>query len=229
MEIFSHPLFGLLITFMTFEIGKIIYSKTKIPIFNPLLVSIILVVSILVAFDIPLEAYDRGGSVLSLFLGPVTIILAVPLYKQIHLLKAQFVPILIGVSVGSAVAVLSVITLGRLVGLDELLLLSMSPKSITTPIAMGLSNNIGGVQAITVGCVVITGVTGAVIAPMVCKFFKIKNEMARGIAIGTSSHAVGTSKAIEMGEVEGAMSGLAIGLSGIATIVILPIILKFLL
>jgi len=228
MEIISHPLFGIILTLATFEVGKRIYNKFRLPILNPILIAILLIVGVLILFNIPLASYESGSNMLSLFLGPVTVILAVPLYKQLNLLKSHLFPILIGVTVGAITSITSVIVLGKLMGLEKVLLLSMAPKSITTPIGMELSRNIGGIQAITIVGIMITGITGAVMGPIVCQVFRIKNKVARGIGIGVSSHAVGTSKAIEMGEVEGAMSGLAIGLTGIATIVVLPIMLRIL-
>ncbi|GLI58193.1 membrane protein [Propionigenium maris DSM 9537] len=179
-------------------------------------------------FKIPLESYESGSKMLSLFLGPVTVILAVPLYKQLDLLRSHLFPILIGVTVGAITSIATVIILGKVMGLERVLLLSMAPKSITTPIGMELSKNIGGIQAITIVGIMITGITGAVAAPIICEVFRIKNRVAKGIGVGVSSHAVGTSKAIEMGEVEGAMSGLAIGLTGVATIIVLPMVLKVL-
>ena len=226
MEIINHPLFGIILTLISFEIGKKVYSKFRLPIFNPILIAIIIIVGVLLSFGIPINSYENGSNMLSFFLGPVTVILAVPLYKQLDLLKSNLFPILIGVTVGASTAITSVLILGKLMRLDEVLLLSMAPKSITTPIGIELSKNIGGIQAITIVAIMITGIAGAVAAPMVCELFRIKNKVAIGIGIGAASHAVGTSKAIEMGEVEGAMSGLAIGLTGIATIIILPIILK---
>lgn len=228
MEIISHPLFGIILTLVTFEIGKNIYNKFRLPIFNPILISILLIVIVLRGFNIPLDLYENGSNMLSLFLGPVTVILAVPLYKQLHLLKKNLYPILIGVCVGVVTAITSVIILGKLMGLEKILLLSLAPKSITTPIGIELSKNIGGVQAITIVGIMITGITGAVLGPFVCDLFRVKNKVAKGIGIGVASHAVGTSKAIEMGEVEGAMSGLAIGITGICTIALLPILLKVL-
>ncbi len=228
MEIVSHPLFGIILTLVTFEIGKHIYNRLRLPIFNPILLSILMIVGTLTLFDIPLDSYERGSDMLSLFLGPVTVILAVPLYKQLHLLKKNLYPILIGICVGAATSITTVIVLGKLMGLEKVLLLSLAPKSITTPIGIELSKNIGGIQSITIVGIMITGITGAVVAPFVCELFRIKNRVARGIGIGTASHAVGTSKALEMGEVEGAMSGLAIGITGITTIVVLPILLKVL-
>lgn len=228
MEIISHPLFGIILTLGTFEIGKRTYNKFRLPILNPILIAIILIVGVLMVFKVPLASYENGSNMLSLFLGPVTVILAVPLYKQLNLLKSHLFPILIGVTVGAITSITSVIVLGKVMGLERILLLSMAPKSITTPIGMELSRNIGGIQAITIVGIMITGIAGAVAGPVICEVFRIKNKVAKGIGIGVASHAVGTSKAIEMGEVEGAMSGLAIGLTGVATIIVLPLMLKIL-
>lgn len=222
------PNFGILISVIMFEIGLYINKKTKIPLFHPLLISIGLIIITLLVFDIPLESYEKGGNMISFFLGPATVILAVPLYKQINLLKEHTMPILIGILAGVITSVISVIGLTKLFGYEEDMIYSMIPKSITTPIGIEVSDTIGGIPSITVVAIIVTGIVGAVIAPFICKLFKIKNNVAIGIAIGTSSHAVGTSKAMEMGETEGAMSGLAIGLAGLLTALLVPIILIFL-
>ena len=163
-----------------------------------------------------------------MFLGPATVILAVPLYKQLLLLKKNFVPIIIGISVGSVVSVISVILLSTVFNLDKEIIISLIPKSVTTPIGVEISNSLGGITGITVMAVILTGITGAIIAPTVCKIFKINNPVARGIGIGTASHAVGTSKALEIGETEGAMSSLSIGIAGLITVVVAPICLDIL-
>lgn len=224
----NHPLFGIILTFVSYEIGRWAYNKWKLPILNPILIAIVIIVSLLKGFSIDLKSYEVGGNMLSFFLAPVTVILAVPLYKQLDLLKKNFFPIIVGAFVGASTAIISVVVIGKLLNLEEVLLLSLAPKSITTPIGLEMSKIIGGILPITIVGIMITGITGAVLAPTICKVFKIRSGLARGIAIGASSHAVGTSKAIEMGEVEGAMSGLAIGLTGIATIVVLPIIIRIL-
>lgn len=184
MEITSHPLFGIILTLGTFEIGKRIYNRYRLPILNPILIAILLIVGVLMAFKIPLDSYESGSKMLSLFLGPVTVILAVPLYKQLDLLRSHLFPILIGVTVGAITSIASVIILGKVMGLERILLLSMAPKSITTPIGMELSKNIGGIQAITIVGIMITGITGAVAAPIICEIFRIKNRVAKGIGVG---------------------------------------------
>ncbi len=226
--IIENMFFGIVISLIAFELGKIIYNKTKLPIFNPLLTSIIIVIVILKIFNIDFELYNKGGQFINMFLGPATVILAVPLYKQLLLLKKNFVPIIIGISVGSVVSVISVILLSTVFNLDKEIIISLIPKSVTTPIGVEISNSLGGITGITVMAVILTGITGAIIAPTVCKIFKINNPVARGIGIGTASHAVGTSKALEIGETEGAMSSLAIGIAGLITVVVAPICLDIL-
>lgn len=219
----SNMFFGIFISLVAYEIGKMIYKKTKLPIFNPLLVAIVLVILFLKVFNIDFETYNQGGQFINMFLGPATVILAVPLYKQLSLLKKNFIPIIIGITAGCFISVLSIILLSKAFGLDNNIIISLLPKSVTTPIGIEISNSLGGVTGVTVLAIVITGITGAIIAPVVCKIFRITNPVARGIGIGTSSHAVGTSKALEIGETEGAMSSLSIGIAGLITVVIAPL------
>lgn len=219
----SNMFFGIFISLVAYEIGQIIYKKTKLPIFNPLLVAIVIVIALLKIFNIDFETYNQGGQFINMFLGPATVILAVPLYKQLSLLKKNFIPIIIGITVGCFVSVISIILLSKVFGLDNNIIISLLPKSVTTPIGIEISNSLGGVTGVTVLAIVITGITGAIIAPIVCKIFRITNPVARGIGIGTASHAVGTSKALEIGETEGAMSSLSIGIAGLMTVVIAPL------
>lgn len=219
----SNMFFGIFISLVAYEIGQMIYKKTKLPIFNPLLVAIVLVILFLKVFNIDFETYNQGGQFINMFLGPATVILAVPLYKQLSLLKKNFIPIIVGITVGCFISVLSIILLSKGFGLDNNIIISLLPKSVTTPIGIEISNSLGGVTGVTVLAIVITGITGAIIAPVVCKIFRITNPVARGIGIGTASHAVGTSKALEIGETEGAMSSLSIGIAGLITVVIAPL------
>lgn len=207
----------------------LIYKKTKFPLFNPLLIAIILIIGFLLIFRIDLQTYNFGGEFISLFLSPATVILAVPLYNKLEILKKSYKEILIGITIGSTVSVISVLTLSKLFKVEKSILLSLVPKSITTPVGVELSKQLGGIPSITVAAIVITGILGAVLAPVLCKIFKIEDKLAIGIAIGTSSHAAGTTKAMEMGETEGAMSGLAIGVSALVTVLIAPIIVRILL
>lgn len=227
-ELTNSPYFGIILSILFFEIGLWVNRKTKISILNPLLIAVIGVLLFLTVFNIEFESFNKGGSLISFFLGPATVVLAVPLFKQIKLLKSNFIPILIGVTVGSLTSIISVFFLGKVFGLKEEIILSLIPKSVTTPIGIEISNQIGGISPITVGAIVMTGIIGAVIAPIICKVFKIKDEVAKGIAIGTASHAVGTTKAMEMGETEGAMSSIAIGMAGLITVFLAPFLVLIL-
>lgn len=215
----TSPLFGVFLCIVCYAIGVKINKVTKSPIANPLLIAIFLVIVILQVFHIPLKNFNAGGDVISMFLAPATAAIALSIYRQLDLLKKNLLPIIIGTAVGSAVSMTSVFLLCRAFQLDEKLTASLLPKSVTTPIAMEISKQHGGLIPVTVAAVVITGILGAVLAPVLIKIFRIENPIVAGVAIGTCSHAVGTSKALELGEVEGAMSGIAIGMSGIITVI----------
>jgi len=223
-NLLNNPLFGVIISLGAFEIGKFIYSKTRMAIFNPLLISVTFIILVLLKFDIPFESYSQGGDIIVFFLGPATVVLAVPLYKQSELFKSYFVPIILGIIVGALVAMISVVLMGKLMGLNITLLRSFMPKSITTPIGIEVSKTLGGEPSITIMGILITGITGYIVAPAVCKLFRIKNYIARGVSIGSASHAIGTTKAIEMGEITGAMSSLAIVVTGLVTLILAPIL-----
>lgn len=221
----ASPFFGIVLCIGTYSMGLWINRKTKSPIANPLLIAIVLTILILSTFHIPLEDFNRGGNLIAFFLIPATAALALSIYRQVWLLKRNFFPVIIGSAVGSLVSMGSVYGLCRLFRLDEVLIHSLIPKSVTTPIAMDLSIQLGGEPSITVAAVVVTGIVGAIFAPALIKLFRVNNSIAAGVAIGTSSHALGTAKALEIGEVEGAMSGIAIGVSGILTVLFATIIL----
>ncbi|WP_319507441.1 LrgB family protein [uncultured Methanolobus sp.] len=222
------PVFGIGISLLTFYAGGLLYKKTGSPLMNPLVLSMLIIIVLLLSFHISFEDYNRGGQFISFFLGPATVILAVPLYKKISLLKENVVPILAGISIGSAAGIASIIVMCKMFGFDELISISMIPKSVTTPIGIEISNQLGGLPSITVAAIVFTGIAGVLLGPMVCKLFKIDNKVAIGVAIGTSSHALGTTKAVELGETEGAMSGLAIGIAGLVTVFLAPVLAKLL-
>lgn len=217
--IFESPLFSIVLCIVAFEIGIWINKKTKVAALNPLLIAIALIIVVLKLVNIPLEAFDKGGQIINLFLAPATVVLAIPMYTYFQTLKENWLPIVVGTVVGALSSMISVIVLCKVFGLDDVMLASLIPKSVTTPIAMEVSKQGGGIIAVTVAAVVITGIIGAVIAPSLIKIFRLKDSVSIGLAIGACSHAVGTSKAIQLGEIEGAMSGLAIGLTGIFTVV----------
>ncbi|MGL4977708.1 MAG: LrgB family protein [Cetobacterium sp.] len=220
-------LLSILISLVAFQIGVYIYKKTKITLLNPLLIGISLVIFTLIKLDIPLSQYNKGTEIITFFLAPATVVLAVPLYNQIEILKKNIVPILVGITMGSLSAILSVIYLSKLVNLEKNVLISILPKSITTAIGIEITKSLNANTGLTIVAIVSTGIVGAAIGPAICKLTKIDNSIAKGVAIGTASHAVGTSKAIELGEVEGAMSGLAIGIAGIITVFLIPFLVIF--
>lgn len=219
-EILSSPFFGIFLTVASFQLSIWIYMKTKLSILNPILISAILCIAFLKITGISLENYQVGGRLVYVFLGPATAVLALSIYRQLPLLKKYLIPVLAGTIVGAAVSIGSVFLLCRLFGLDDVLTNSLLPKSATSPFAMDISERMGGIPSITIAAVVLTGILGATFAPLLVRVFRIKNPVAVGIGIGAASHAGGTSKAIEIGEIEGAMSGTAIGLTGIATVLL---------
>jgi predicted murein hydrolase (TIGR00659 family) len=227
-EFLNTPLFGIVISIIAFQIGVWINKKTKLSICNPLIIAIILVIVFLISFDIDYDTYNIGGSMISFLLGPATVILAVPLYKQIDKLKEDGLPIIVGIVVGSLTSMLSVFLLCKLFGLDEVLTLSLMPKSATSAISMEISDQVGGIPALTVSAAVFTGIIGNIVGPHVYKLFKVKDEVAEGVGLGTAAHSAGTAKAMELGEVQGAMSSLAIGVAGIVSVFLMPWLVKIL-
>ncbi len=222
--LFRSPLFGIMLSILAYGLGVLINRKTRCAAANPLLIAILLVIGVLVAFRIPLESYQRGGDFIALFLAPATASLAVSIYRQLPLLKKNLLPVLAGCGTGSLASMGSVWLLCRLFRLDEALTASLLPKSVTTPIAIEIASQYGGIPSITVAIVVLTGILGAAAAPALIRLFHIRNPVEAGLAIGTCSHAVGTSKALELGEAEGAMSSIAIGVSGLLTVLFAMII-----
>lgn len=217
-ELCASPFFGISLSIIAFAAGIAIQKKTRLVLCNPLLIAIVLIIGVLLIFDIPFDSYNEGGEIINMFLGPATACLAVSIYTKLELLKENWLPILVGCAAGSLTSMASVYGLCRLFGLDESITISLIPKSVTTPIAVSISSSHGGVVPITVAAVVFTGILGSILAPLLIKLLKIQNPLVAGLSIGASSHAMGTSKAIELGEVQGAMSGLAIGICGIITV-----------
>lgn len=221
-------LFGIAITLVTYEIGLWIKKKVGLAIANPLLISVILTVAFLLIFDIDYETYENGAKYISIFLTPATVCLAVPLYRQLELLKKYPKAIFGGIFAGVLTAMVSIFLLSLAFGLNHEQYITLLPKSITTAIGMGVSEKMGGITTITVVAICITGILGNIMAEAVCKLFHIDHPIARGLAIGTSAHAVGTAKAMEMGEIEGAMSSLSIVVTGILTVISVSVFANFL-
>ena len=219
-EIVYSPYFGIALSILAFGIGVKLHQKWKTPLCNPLIVGIVLVAAVLLLFKIPYEAYNVGGEIINMFLAPATACLAVAVYSKLAILKQYWLPILVGCTAGSTASMASVYAMCRLFHLDESLQVSLLPKSVTTPIAVSVAESAGGVVPITVVAVIFTGILGSIVAPLLIRLFRVSDPVAAGLAIGASSHAMGTSKAIELGEVEGAMSGLAIGICGMITVLL---------
>lgn len=212
--------FGVFISIITYEIGVLIKKKLKLAIFNPLLISIALIIVFLLVFHMDYNVYESGAQYLSYFLTPATVALAVPLYEQIKPLKKNWKAIVAGILSGALTSALCVLVVALLFQLDHKQYVTLLPKSITTAIGMGLSEELGGIVTITVAVIVVTGVIGNMFAESICKLFHITDPVAKGIGIGSASHAMGTAKAMEMGEIEGAMSSLSIAVSGLLTVVV---------
>ena len=219
-ELFASPFFGIALSILAFLIGVEIRKRTGLELCNPLLIAIVLVSALLLVCRIPYEDYNQGGAVINMFLAPATACLAVSIYTRIQLLKENWLPILVGCAAGAITSMGSIYGLCRLFRLDEAVTASLLPKSVTTPIAIEVAGSLGGIQAIAVVAVIFTGILGSIFAPLLIKLFRVKDPVAAGLAIGACSHAVGTSKALELGETEGAMSGLAIGVCGMITVIV---------
>ncbi len=226
-ELLFNPAFGLLLTIACGYIFWWLKSFKRLSWINPLLFSVILIILLLQTLNIPYEAYKEGADIIQVFLGPITVILAVPLYEHRDELIKHKLSILSGTILGSLSALISVFVLGHLFGLSDLFIDSLLPKSITTPIGISASHILEGIVGLSVLSIVITGIFGAAIAPLVFSILKIKSPIAKGVALGTTSHAVGTAKAYEMGKLCGAMSGLSIGLSGIVSIIWIVVLSTF--
>jgi putative effector of murein hydrolase len=219
-ELLSSQAFGIMLTLLFYIIGGYLYQKTKFPFFSPLLVATLLLMAYILIADINMATFITDLSGIQLFLGPLIVSLAVPIIKQINLIKKNILPILVGSFVGAASSMLVVVLLGNWMNLDMEILLSVIPKASTTPIAIEVSERIGGIRAITVAVVVLTAVIGAVIVPSLIKWFKIKDPMVIGLGLGSTSHAIGTSKALEIDPIAGAIAGVDLVFTGIATALI---------
>lgn len=219
-SVLSSPFFGLGLSVICWCLAVKLQKKTGLLVCNPVLVTALMVIAVLLVFDIPLSHYQVGGGLLKMMLGPATAVLALNIYQQRKVLGTHFVPVLTGCMAGSLASILCVLALCRVMNVEEMFTASMLPKSVTTAIALGISENGGGVPGITAAAVILTGLEGAMLAPLFARVFRITDPVAEGVAIGACSHAVGTSKAMEIGELQGAMSSIAICVCGIFTSVL---------
>ena len=224
MKITEKPIFGITITLITYLFGVWVNKKTKSVFLNPLLISSLIIIAFLLIFKIPLENYQKGADFIQMLIAPATTALALSMYKNIETIKENFLAITVGCVTGALTSITCVIVLCKLFNIQEEIYLSLLPKSVTTAIGIQISAEIGGIVPITSAAVFFTGFFIGVTAPYLIKIFRIKNRIAAGIALGTSGHAFATAKAIEIGDVEAAMSGIAIGICGLATVVFMTVV-----
>ena len=223
-ELLHTELFSLTLVVGTYLAALGLYKKTRLPLLHPLITSIFGIILVLQLLQIDYETFEKGSHLIHFMLGPSVVALGYVLYEQMQHIKGNVVSILTAISVGALVGIVSVIAIGYWMGADAALIASLEPKSVTTPIAMGISEQSGGIPSLTAVVVVAVGIFGSIVGPFVMKALGIESRIAKGLALGASSHGVGTSVAIQLGAVEGALSGLAIGLMGIMTAILVPIV-----
>ena len=227
-EFFENSLFaGVALSLISYMIGTMLKKKLKLGLFNPLLISIVISIIVLWIGKVDYETYHESAKYLSWLLTPATVCLAIPLYEQWELLKQNYKAVFCGLLAGTVTSLTTVFVLAKLCELSHEEYVTLLPKSITTAIGMGVSEELGGYVTITVAVIIITGILGNMFGELICKLFKITELISKGLAFGASAHAIGTAKAIEIGEIEGAMSGLAIAVSGILTVAFAPVFANF--
>ena len=209
---------GVSLSLLSYALGAFLKRKFKLAFFNPLLISIAVTIVVLLVSKTDYETYNSGAKYLSWLLTPATVCLAIPLYEQLQLLKNNWKAVTFGILSGVLTSLLTVFVLSKILGLSHQHYVTLLPKSITTAIGMGVAEELGGYVTITVAVIIITGVLGNIFGELICKIFHITEPVSKGLALGTASHAIGTAKAMEMGEVEGAMSSLSIAVAGILTV-----------
>ena len=223
--LYSSPVFGVSLTLVVYFLAEGFKKRTGFSFANPLLISILILMGIIKVLSIPLEAYEVGGAHISFFIKPATVALAIPLYYHYDVLVKNIKAVSAGIFVGVSTSILSVSFLSKVFGLEEVLKLSLLSKSITTPIGIELTQQVGGIVPVAIASIIFTGIFGALIGPWFLKTIGVKDKTALGIALGTSAHVIGTSKAIELNEEVGAMSAIAIPLAGILTVLLAPLIM----
>ncbi len=223
-EVFAMQPFGLAFVLGIYLAAVWLYKKTRFSLLHPVLTSILVIIAVLSILDVEYSAFREGSQLIDFMLGPSVVALGSQLYEEVKLIKRNSLSILTAIAVGSIVGIVSVSLVAKWLGADEVLITSLQPKSVTTPIAIELAGRFGGFQPATAIVVVLTGVFGAVVGPFVLDKAGISSKIARGLAMGSAAHGVGTARAIELGAVEGAISGLSIGLMGLATAIFMPLL-----
>lgn len=229
MKLFDNPAFGMVLTILLFSFGSWLHGRIRtvrsLSFLNPFVIAVISGMLIIGLTGIPLESFNKGGQFLNFFLGPLVVVLAVPIYRSRQLIRLHALPILGAVITASFVSITSVVWLSRLLGLDDGIIRSMMGKSTTTPIAMELAAMTGGDESLAILGVTLTGILGSMMGKQLFALLKIRHPLAQGLALGSTSHAIGTAEAFSIGATEGAMSGLAMGISGIVSVLWLPILM----
>lgn len=211
-----------MITLIAYEVGKYIQKRTGLKVLSPFLTGSLLIIAVLLLGDIDYENYKRGANIISFFIGPATVSFAIPLYKNLHILKRNLIPILTGILGGLFIGLLSAYGLCVMFGINEQVTISMFPKAVTSAIGYAIAEMIGGIPEIALVLIVVAGVTGYLVGGSILKLLKIDNPIIKGITLGTNSHIIGTAKAMEMGEEEGAMSSAAITIAGVIMVFLVP-------
>ncbi|HQR03950.1 MAG: LrgB family protein [Proteobacteria bacterium] len=228
-ELMVQPLTGLLLTLLLYVFGLAIYRRSGgNPLANPVIVAMVVLVPLLIVTGTPYAEYFRGAQFIHFLLGPATVALAIPLHAQIRRLRTMFTPLVTALLAGSATAVVSAVLIGRALGASRETLLSLAPKSVTTPIAMGIAERLGGLPPLAAVLVILTGTLGIVVAQPIYRLLRIHDPATRGFALGLAAHGIGTARAFQMNEISGAFAGLAMGLNGLLTAVMLPLLLPLL-
>jgi len=224
-EFFASPAFGIGVTLMVYALAQLLYQRTRLILLNPVAVSIVVLIAMLIVCKIPYTSYRAGGDMILFLLGPAVVALGLPLYEQRSEILKRKLPILCGVLAGALASIISASGLAWLLGGSRPVVLSLAPKSVTTPIAIGIAEKIGGIAPLTAALVVVTGCLGAICGPEFCRWIGIRSSVACGLAVGTASHGIGTARMLELDRLGGATSGLAIGLNGLLTAFILPLLM----
>jgi len=225
----ASPLLHLTLTLIAYQAGLALYRRSKLnPLLNPVLISVVIIVSILAVTGTSYETYFDGAKFVHFLLGPATVALAIPLYRQFELVRRSALAICCSVIAGSLTSMLSAVGVAWLLGGSVVSLISLAPKSVTTPVAMGISAQLGGLPSLTAALVILTGILGAMIGTFILNAVGVKDWASRGVAMGTASHGIGTARALQVNELAGAFSGLAMGLNALATALLLPLVWKML-
>lgn len=221
----ASPLLHLTLTLAAFQAGTWVYNKSNLnPLLNPVLIAVVIIVAVLLATRTNYYVYFEGAQFVHFLLGPATVALAIPLFRQFEKVRRSAIAIIASVVTGSVTAIASALGVGYVLGASSDALISLAPKSVTAPVAMGISEQLGGLPSLTAVLVIVTGILGAMIGPVILNLIGVKDWPARGLAIGTASHGIGTARALQVNELAGAFSGLAMGLNALATAILLPII-----